>query len=242
MKIFPAIDIMNGGCVRLFQGDYGRKTAYAVTPYGAAEKFCGEGASYLHIVDLDGARYGRAANAAVIKEIVSSFGLKVEVGGGIRTFGQIEDYLSAGAYRVILGTAALKDRGFLLKAAALYGDRIAVGVDAKNGFVAVKGWREVTGADAVAFCGELAAVGVKDVIYTDISRDGSLDGVNTEIYGRLMKTDGLKITASGGISSAADISALAALGLDGAVLGKALYENVLSLKEALAAAEVGNAG
>ncbi len=237
MNIFPAIDIIDGKVVRLTEGDYGKVKNYAVSPLTAAEEFAAAGARHLHVVDLDGAKSGRADNASVIGEIVKRFGAFVEVGGGIRTEDQIKRYSDCGVSRVILGTIAVKDFAFTAEMAAKYGALISVGVDAKEGKVAVNGWKEVTETDSVEFCRKLCSVGVKNVIYTDISRDGALKGTNLEIYKVLCQIEMLKITASGGITYIDEIRKLKDLGLYGAILGKALYEGKLNLKEVLKIAE-----
>lgn len=237
MKIFPAIDILGGKVVRLRRGDYNDVKTYETDCAQTATAFRVQGASCLHAVDLDGARIGKAVNAGAVERIISAADLFVEIGGGIRTEEQIQSYIEAGAGRVILGTVAVRDFGFTSAMVEKYGDKIAVGVDAADGNVAVAGWREVTDIRSVEFCERLAKSGVKSVIYTDISRDGMLGGTNMQIYSRLMQIDGLNITASGGISSIEEITALKDMGVHAAILGKALYENRLSLKAALAAAE-----
>lgn len=237
MKIFPAIDILGGKVVRLCRGDYDAVKTYATDCRRTVAQFKAQGASCVHVVDLDGAKLGRAVNAAAVSDIISAASMFVEIGGGIRTEAQIQSYLSAGANRVILGTVAIRDFAFVEDMVKKYGDGIAVGVDAVDGKVAVSGWREVTDTDAVSFCERLAAAGVKSVIYTDVARDGMLGGTNLEAYARLVHIRGLDITASGGISSVAEIVALKEMGVHAAVLGKALYENKLSLKAAVEAAE-----
>ena len=225
MKIFPAIDILGGKVVRLRRGDYRDVKTYETDCAQTATAFRTQGASCLHAVDLDGARVGKAVNVHAVERIISAADMFVEIGGGIRTG------------RVILGTVAVRDFGFTSAMVEKYGDKIAVGVDAADGNVAVAGWREVTDIRSVEFCERLAKSGVKSVIYTDISRDGMLGGTNMQIYSRLVQIDGLNITASGGISSIEEITALKDMGVHAAILGKALYENRLSLKAALAAAE-----
>lgn len=237
MKIFPAIDIIDGKVVRLTRGDYGLKKDYPLTVLEAARNFKAQGAECLHIVDLDGAKSGFAENAQVIASVISETGLFAEVGGGIRSFKQIESYLNAGAGRVILGTAAVKNFDFCAEAAARYGEKIAVGVDANRGKVAVNGWLEETDINSFSFCKKLCSAGVKNVIYTDISRDGTLTGANLNDYKKLLETDGLKVYASGGIATLNDISALKKMGVSGAVLGKALYEGALDLKRVIKLAE-----
>ena len=237
MKIFPAIDILGGSVVRLTHGDYNAVKRYECDCVKAARDFAAQGASCIHIVDLDGAKSGTAENADAIGRIIGAAELYAEVGGGIRTEAQIESYLRAGVGRVILGTVAVRDFDFTARMIKKYGDKIAVGVDAADGKVAVAGWREVTDVNAVAFCEKLADTGVSAVIYTDISRDGTLRGTNMKAYERLTRIDGLNVTASGGISSVKEISELKSIGVSAAILGKALYENKLSLADALAAAE-----
>lgn len=237
MIIFPAIDIIDGGVVRLKEGDYGKVTKYALTPLEAALEFSSKGATHLHVVDLDGAKSGRADNAKTIEAIVSKCNMFVEVGGGIRSPEAIQRYIDCGAQRVILGTAAVKDDRFLENALEKFGDKIAVGVDAKNGKVAVNGWTEITDIDSLDFCRRLKRKGVANVIYTDIARDGQMEGTNLEIYEVLCQTFYPKITASGGIKDLAEIAALKNYGIYAAILGKCLYENAIDLKKAVAAAE-----
>jgi phosphoribosylformimino-5-aminoimidazole carboxamide ribotide isomerase len=237
MKIFPAIDIIEGQVVRLTEGDYSKATTYKITPQEAAKNFYESGARHMHIVDLDGAKSGKADNGATIQKIVSEFDMFIEVGGGIRTEEQIKKYLDCGVSRVILGTIAVKNFSFVEKMISKFGDKISVGVDANNGKVAVNGWREVTKINSVEFCQKLERAGVSHVIYTDISRDGQLNGTNLDIYEVLCQTLSLKITASGGITYLHELQKLRDLGLYGAILGKALYENKLSLKQAVMLAE-----
>lgn len=237
MDIFPAIDICNGRVVRLLQGDYQQMTEYALTPLEAAQRFEAQGAACLHVVDLDGAKDGVPANFAAIAAITSRTRMFVEVGGGVRDEARLCRYLQAGAGRVILGTAAVRDLDLVQRLAAGYGARLAVGVDARGGRVAVSGWRELTELDSVAFCEQLAARGVRTVIYTDIARDGALAGTNLEIYARLKQIAGLDIVASGGVSTLDEVRALARAGVAGVVVGKALYAGMLALPELLAAAK-----
>lgn len=228
MKIFPAIDIIDGKAVRLLQGDYGKKTVYSDSPVSVASDFQAAGAAYLHVVDLDGAKDGTLSNFKTVEEICSRGNMFVEIGGGIRDEERIKQYLNAGVGRVILGTIAVKDRNFLERVVGKYGERIAVGVDAKDGKVAVSGWQEVTDMDSFAFCRYLASIGVTAVIYTDISRDGAMMGTNLAAYRDLASIKGLQITASGGISFEEEITALKDI-VDGAILGKALYTGALDL-------------
>lgn len=233
MYIFPAIDIIGGKVVRLLKGDYSTAKTYDVTADGAARSFFAQGATHIHVVDLDGAKSGRAENADAVRRIISASGTFAEVGGGIRTEAQIQSYLDAGAGRVILGTVAVRDFGFVAEMAKKYVGKIAVGVDAADGKVAVSGWREITDIDSVEFCERLAAAGVSDIIYTDIACDGALGGTDIGIYERLVGIDGVRVTASGGICSLDEIAALKKLGVYAAILGKALYENKLDLRAAV---------
>ncbi len=233
MQIFPAIDLRGGRVVRLLQGDYDKMTVYSDDSRAVAEGFLQDGAQYLHVVDLDGARGGTPANFESIAALAGISGLYIEVGGGIRTEERIRQYLDIGVDRVILGTAAIKDFGFTSRMAAKYGDRIAVGVDARDGFVAVNGWEELSSARGIDFCRRLFSVGVKTVIYTDISKDGAEAGTNLALYRELRKIDGLRITASGGIGSIEELIELRDIGVFAAILGKALYTGRLRLKDVL---------
>lgn len=236
MELFPAIDLRDGQAVRLFQGDYDQMTVYSKAPSEVARQFKAKGAKNLHLVDLDGAKDGRLVNFESIREIVSDLDLFVEVGGGIRDEERIRQYLELGVGRVILGTIAVKDTDFLEKMVAKYKEKIAVGVDVKDGYVAINGWKEVTEREGMEFCRYLADIGVKTVIYTDISRDGGLKGTNLEAYRKLAEIDGLDIVASGGISFEEEITALKETTY-GAILGKALYDGLLDLERALRLAE-----
>ncbi len=233
MKIFPAIDIRYGKAVRLYKGNYAEMKVYDDSPVEVAKRFHLAGARNLHIVDLDGAKDGITHNFDLVKQIVASTNMFCEIGGGIRSLDSIKSYLECGVGRIILGTAALKDRELLEKAVSLYGSKIAVGVDAKNGFAAADGWENTTDVDGVSFCKELRDLGVKTVIYTDISKDGTLTGTNMEVYKKLSEIDGIDITASGGISSIEEIVQLNKLGISAAILGKAIYENVIDLSAAI---------
>ncbi len=233
MILFPAIDLYGGQAVRLFKGDYAQMTVYSDKPLDVARSFHDAGAGWLHVVDLEGARDGTTANFKTIEQIVKESGLYVEVGGGIRSQKVVETYLSAGVQRVILGTAAITQPDFVDKMVSLHGDKIAVGVDIKDGFVAVKGWTEVTALEGIAFCRQMEAKGVKTIICTDISKDGVLGGANNELYRQLSEELTLNIIASGGVSSLKGIMYLHYIGLYGAILGKALYEGKLKLKEAV---------
>ena len=237
MQIFPAIDLRGGQVVRLYQGDYDRETVYAADPCAVARSFLAAGAKYLHVVDLDGARDGMLANFETIAAIVKQGGLYIEVGGGIRTEDRIRRYLDLGVGRCILGTIAVKDFDFTARMARTYGDRIAVGVDARDGYVAVSGWKELSAERGVDFCRRLRDAGVKTVIYTDISRDGAEAGTNLDLYRELSEIQGLDITASGGVSSIEELKELQRIGTRAAILGKALYTGRLDLKTVIA--EVG---
>lgn len=233
MKIYPAIDIRGGNVVRLLQGDYDRETVYSLNPVEVARKFKEAGATCLHVVDLDGALEGDLINKDIIKRIVSETGLYVEAGGGVRSLQRIEQYLSAGVSRVILGSAAAENFTLVVDAVKFFGGKVAVGVDAKDGKVAVHGWKKVTDIDAADFCRKLREVGLHTVIYTDISRDGMLGGANLAAYEELVKIKGLRIIASGGISGTDEIKKLTAMNVRGVVLGKALYDGVLDLKKTI---------
>ena len=230
MQIFPAIDLRGGQVVRLYQGDYDQETVYAADPCAVARDFLAAGARYLHVVDLDGARDGTLANFETIAALVRQGGLYIEVGGGIRTEERIRRYLDLGVGRCILGTIAVKDFAFTERMAKTYGERIAVGVDARDGFVAVNGWKELSAERGVDFCRRLRDAGVKTVIYTDISRDGAEQGTNLDLYRELAGIEGLDITASGGVSSIEELRELQTIGTKAAILGKALYTGWLDLK------------
>ncbi|MBQ6020811.1 MAG: 1-(5-phosphoribosyl)-5-[Clostridia bacterium] len=235
MIIFPATDIISGRAVRLVKGDYDKMTVYG-DPLDFALRFQKDGAEYLHAVDLEGARDGGTPNFDTVKEIVEKTTLKVEIGGGVRDMQTVEKYLNAGVYRVIVGTAAVTDPGFLETAVKKYGEKIAVGADIRDGNVSIKGWRSDSGLGVYEFFDRLQALGVKTVICTDISKDGLLSGTNVELYRDLSSKYSVDITASGGVSSLSDITALRDMGLYGAILGKALYTGDLSLSAAIAAA------
>ena len=235
MQIFPATDILGGKVVRLTKGDYNQVKIYADSPAEMALEFMKDGATNLHMVDLDGAKDGTPVNFDAIKEAAKIEGLFIEVGGGIRNMQRIEEYLNLGVKRVILGTAAVRNYPFVEEAVKEFGSAVAVGVDAKNGFVAVSGWQETTNVNSVEFCKKLRDTGVSTVIYTDISKDGMLSGTNLEIYKVLSEIKGLDIVASGGITFAHELETLNKMGIYGAIVGKAVYEGKLTLKDALAA-------
>lgn len=237
MKIFPAIDIINGQVVRLSEGKYDSVKKYAITPLEAATKFASQGAKNLHIVDLDGAKSGNADNAKTIEQIVAKCNMFIEVGGGIRTFEQIQKYLDCGVGRVILGTVAVKDYSFVKNAIQKFGKAIAVGVDAIDEKVAISGWIEKTEINSLNFCKQLKKDGIENVIYTDVSKDGMLSGTNLDIYKILCQAEYPKITASGGIADVNEIKILKDMGVYAAILGKALYEGKIDLIQAIDIAE-----
>lgn len=230
MQIFPAIDLSGGQVVRLYQGDYDQMTVYGADPCAVARDFIAAGAKYLHVVDLDGAKDGTLENFESIAAIAKQGGLYIEVGGGIRTEERIQQYLDLGVGRCILGTIAVKDFDFTARMAQKYGGKIAVGVDARDGYVAINGWKELSEETGIEFCKRLRDAGVKTVIYTDISRDGAEKGTNLELYRELAKIEGLDITASGGVSSLEELKELQAIGTHSAILGKALYTGRLDLR------------
>lgn len=230
MQIFPAIDLSGGQVVRLYQGDYDQMTVYGQDPCAVARDFLAAGATYLHVVDLDGAKDGTLANFDSIAAIARQGGLFIEVGGGIRTEERIRQYLDLGVSRCILGTIAVKGFAFTERMARKYGDQIAVGVDARDGYVAINGWKELSNEKGVDFCRRLYKAGVGTVIYTDISRDGAERGTNLALYRELSAIDGLNVTASGGVSSLDELRELQRIGTSAAILGKALYTGRLDLK------------
>ena len=230
MYILPAIDLYNGSAVRLSKGDYNNMTVYSDNPPEFAEKFHKSGAEYLHVVDLEGAKDGTTANFETVKAIIDKTDMKVEIGGGIRTDAIIKKYIDAGVSRVILGTGAVMDSLFLERSVRNYGDKIAVGVDIKGEYVAIKGWLEVTEVKCFDFCRGLERIGVKTIICTDISKDGMLGGTNTELYKKLNDNFDMNII---GISSLDDIRKLSEFNIYGAILGKAIYEGAIDLKEAV---------
>ena len=234
MLIFPAIDLYEGKAVRLLKGDYDKMTIYSERPLEIAEAFQEAGARCLHTVDLEGAKTGETPNLEVIRHIVRNTDLFTEVGGGIRSAQVIERYLDAGVSRVILGTAAVTDRRFLEKAAADYGEKVAVGVDIRDGSVALKGWTESSGLEAFDFCRDLQQLGIRTIICTDISRDGAMRGTNLELYRKLKDMLDMQIIASGGVSDLDDIRKLKEMDLYGAIIGKAYYTGAIDLKEAIA--------
>ena len=233
MLIFPAIDLYGGKAVRLYKGDYQNMTIYSDDPLSVARDFVSAGATCIHMVDLEGARDGTTPNLNIVRQIAKETPLFTEIGGGIRTMETVRAYLEAGVDRVILGTAAVTDPDFLKEALVEYGERVAVGVDIKDGRVAIKGWLETAEDDALTFCEKMQALGVRTIISTDISKDGAMMGANHELYRTLSERFDLQIVASGGVSSIEDVKRLRALDLYGAIIGKAYYTGAIDLVEAI---------
>ena len=237
MIILPAIDLIGGKAVRLFKGDYSKMTVYSDRPEEVADDFRECGAEWIHIVDLEGAKSGETPNIETIKSIIGSCGLKAEVGGGIRSMKTVEAYAEAGVTRVVLGTAAVKDPKFVRDAVIHFGPMISVGVDIKEGYVAIKGWTEKSAYTALDFCKKMQDTGVGTIICTDISKDGAMKGANLELYRQLSSQLDLDLVASGGVSSMDDVIALAKSGIYGAIIGKAYYTGAIDLGEAIAEAK-----
>ncbi|MBO4881528.1 MAG: 1-(5-phosphoribosyl)-5-[(5-phosphoribosylamino)methylideneamino]imidazole-4-carboxamide isomerase [Firmicutes bacterium] len=237
MLILPAIDLYEKKAVRLLKGDYAQMTVYSEHPEEIAEDFKACGAEWIHMVDLEGARDGSTPNFEVVAGIAQNCGLKVEIGGGIRSMETVEQYLDAGVSRVILGTAAVKDAAFLKEAADRYGERIAVGADIRDGQIAIRGWTEVSGYTAMDFCRQMQQMGIRTLICTDIDKDGAMKGTNHELYRQLSEELELDIVASGGVSSLEDVKRLRERGLYGAIIGKAYYTGAVDLREAIEVAK-----
>lgn len=237
MIIFPAIDLYEGKAVRLYKGDYAQMTVYSEHPEEIAADFAAQGATHLHLVDLEGARSGETPNLDTVVRIRKESGLFCEIGGGIRSMKTVETYLNAGLDRVILGTAAVEDEDFLRKSVAAYGEKIAVGVDVRDGFVAIRGWTEQSSLGLMPFCRKMAEIGVRTLICTDISRDGAMRGTNREMYRELSENLNVQITASGGVSTLEDVASLRKMNLYGCIIGKAYYTGDIQLKEAIGAAK-----
>lgn len=233
MIILPAIDLLGRKAVRLLKGDYNQVTVYSDSPLEVAEKFKSLGATHIHMVDLDGAKYGTAPNMDIVAEVAEKTGLFIEIGGGIRSMETVKKYIDAGISRVILGTAAICDEDFLKEAVKAYGEKIAVGADVKDGKIAVKGWLEQSDVTLDEFFLKMQDLGVKNIICTDISRDGAMRGTNLELYRELSAKFSLDITASGGVSSIEDVKRLREMNLYGAIIGKAYYTGTVDLKEAI---------
>ena len=237
MYIFPAIDLYDGKAVRLYKGDYAQMTVYSENPIEIARDFEAAGARFIHMVDLEGARDGSTPNLSIVADVAKNTSLFVEIGGGIRDMETVEKYLLAGVSRVILGTAAVNNEAFLREAVAKHGEKIAVGADVKDGYIAIKGWLEQSAYTLEAFMEKMQSLGVKTVICTDISKDGAMKGTNRELYRDLSKKFSMDIVASGGVSDMEDIHALTAMNLYGAIIGKAYYTGAIDLAEAISAAE-----
>ncbi len=240
MKIFPAIDLYAGKAVRLFKGDYDKMTVYSNHPEEIAQDFFNKGARCMHVVDLEGAKTGETPNIDTINKLVKTFNGEIEVGGGIRSEAVIEKYLSAGVNRVILGTIAVENQNFLVSAVKEFGDKIAVGVDIKDGFVAIKGWTEKSCFDGIEFCQKMQDLGVKTIICTDVSKDGVMQGANHQLYKTLSKKLQLNVIASGGVSSITDVLRLKETGVYGAIIGKAYYTGAIKLDQAIGVANDDN--
>ena len=234
MKLFPAIDIKDKNAVRLSQGDFNQQKIYHNNPLAVAQQFQADGSEWLHLVDLDGAKDGISENVEITREIISHTNLKVQLGGGIRTKEQVKEWLDAGLARVIIGSAAVGNLDFVEKLIEKYNEKICIGVDAKNGQVATHGWLTNSGVDSFEFCRQLEKIGVQTVVYTDIAKDGMMQGPNFEAYEKLVAATNLKVIASGGVSSLQDLKRLSSIGVYGTILGKSLYEGALTLKEAFA--------
>lgn len=237
MIIFPAIDLRGGKCVRLIQGDFDKETVYSDDPQATALKWQSMGAKFLHVVDLDGARAGSPKNLDAIKKILDAVTIPIEVGGGIRTLEDAARLLSLGVRRVILGSVAVENPALVAEAVQRFGDKVVVGIDARNGFVAVHGWEKSSSVKVGDLAKQIVAAGVKTIIYTDISKDGMLSGVNAAVFTELAQKSGAQIVASGGVKSIEDIRALKAAGVSGVIVGKAIYTSSLDLKSAIELAE-----
>ena len=235
MEVIPAIDLRGGRCVRLVQGDYDRETVFSDDPLAVARRWVEEGAPRLHIVDLDGAREGRPVNDGIVRSIIEAVDLPVQVAGGVRDLAAIDRWLTAGADRVVLGTAAVRDPELAAEAARRHGERIVVSIDARDGVVATEGWREGSGEQAEALLQRLASLGVRRFVYTDIARDGTLTSPNFEAIEALAQASTAALIASGGVAEVAHLVRLAELGVEGAIVGLALYDGRVQLREALAA-------
>ena len=237
MIILPAIDLFEKKAVRLLKGDYANMTVYSDNPLEIARDFVSCGATHIHMVDLEGAKDGTTPNLAVVTEIAQNTPLFTAIGGGIRTMETVEKYLNNGVDRVILGTAAVNDRAFLEQAVGRYGSHIAVGADVKDGFIAIKGWLETSALSLEDFLRQMQALGVKNIICTDISKDGAMRGANLALYQKLSEQFAMDLTASGGVSSMDDVKALRKMNLYGAIIGKAYYTGAIDLKEAIEVAK-----
>ena len=237
MVIYPAIDLFDGKAVRLFKGDYAQMTVYNENPVSVALDFKAQGATHIHLVDLEGAKSGTTPNLETVCAIKAATGLFCEIGGGVRSMEVVRRYLEAGIDRVILGTAAVTDESFLRCAVETYGEKIAVGIDIRDGFVAIKGWTEKSQENAMEFTAKMQKMGVKTLICTDISRDGAMQGANHGLYQELAEQFSMNIIASGGVSSMEDVKRLSAMNIHGAIIGKAYYTGAVNLAEAIGVAK-----
>ncbi len=233
MRIYPAIDIKDGKCVRLFKGDYDKVTVYGDNPVQMAKKWENEGGEFIHVVDLDGAKAGTGVNAKIISDICKNVSVPVQTGGGIRTLEDIEEKIASGVNRVIIGTKAVRDESFVKTAVEKFGDKIVIGIDAKDGMVAVEGWEEVSEFGAVEFAKKMESLGVKTIVYTDIATDGTLKGPNVEAMKEMADSVNMDVIASGGIGNIEHIKALIPTGVEGVIVGKALYTESVSLADAI---------
>ena len=237
MRIYPAIDIINGECVRLVRGDYSQKTTFAENPVEVAKRFENDGAEFIHIVDLDGARAGTMPNFELVCNIAKAVSIPIEIGGGIRDINAVNKYLENGIRRVIIGTSAINNPKFVEEATAKYGDRIVVGIDAKDGYAAGDGWENVSVVSAIELAKQVEGFGVKTIIYTDILTDGMLKGPNVAAMKEMVNAVSIDVVASGGVSCIEDIKVLKGCGVEGAIVGKAIYTKKVSLSEAIEVAK-----
>lgn len=237
MVIYPAIDLYGGKAVRLYKGDYAQMTVYNDDPTQVARDFVASGSTHIHLVDLEGAKSGTSPNLSTICKLKEATGLFCQTGGGIRTMEEVDRRLAAGIDRVILGTAAVTEKGFVEAAVCKYGEKIAVGMDIRDGYVAIRGWTEKTSLEAFAFCKQMADAGVKTLICTDISKDGAMQGANHALYRQLKEQFSMQIIASGGVSSMEDVKKLAGLDIHGAIIGKAYYTGAIDLAQAIEVAK-----
>ena len=237
MILFPAIDLYEKKAVRLYKGDYANMTVYSENPLEIAQDFEKKGCTHIHMVDLEGAKDGTTPNISIVEQVAKETSLFVEIGGGIRNMETVARYLDAGVDRVILGTAAVNDEAFLREAVAKYGERIAVGADVKDGYIAIKGWLETSAVTLEEFLQKMETIGVKNIICTDISKDGAMQGTNLALYQTLSRKFKLDITASGGVSAMEDIRQLRKMDIYGAIIGKAYYTGAIDLRDALEVAK-----
>lgn len=231
MIIFPAIDILDSKCVRLIQGDYEQEVVYDDNPVQMAKKWEEKGAEFIHIVDLNGAKSGESVNKQIITKIAKTVNVPIQVGGGIRTLDTVHDYIESGVSRVIIGTAAVTDRAFLKDAVVKYGEKVAVSLDARNGYIATDGWTDTSEVKALDLVKELEEIGVKTIVYTDIAKDGMLQGPNLEEQRAINEATTIDVIASGGVTTVEDVESLRKLDLYGCIIGKALYDGKLNFED-----------